>query len=535
MSDWVPSDLQREREGFRRRQVARSAAIAAVSTLVVGAVIVAAVVTSPGWARVRETFLDWSEARAAFPAVLEGFWMNVRIFLVASVLVLVVGLLVAVARTLRGPVFFPVRLLAAAYTDLFRGLPLILVILLLGFGVPALRLSGVPDTPVVWGGAALVLTYGAYVAEVIRAGIESVHPSQRWRPPARSGSRTRSRCGSSCCRRRCAGCVPPLLNDAASLQKDSGLVSILGVIDAIRAAQIETAVSFNYTPYVVAGRAVRAADRSRWCGSPTTSACGLAAPAGAAGLPMTPVPSPSEGVRKQYGAAVVLRSVDLTVEEHGVVVLIGASGSGKSTLLRCVNLLETVDDGVIRLDGDRRHGPPRADVDAVRKRVGIVFQAFNLFPHMSVLDNVTLAPRRVHRVPRKRAEDEARELLDRFGLGEKARDYPDRLSGGQQQRAAIVRALATRPRLLLLDEITSALDPELVGEVLTVVRELKDEGMTMVIATHEMGFARQVADEVCFLDGGVVVERGSPERIFAEPAEPRTRQFLRRIVEAGRL
>jgi polar amino acid transport system ATP-binding protein len=241
-----------------------------------------------------------------------------------------------------------------------------------------------------------------------------------------------------------------------------------------------------------------------------------------------------EGVRKSFGDTVVLRSVDLTVAQHRVAVLIGASGSGKSTLLRCVNLLEAVDDGVIRLDGEDVTDP-RVDPDTVRRRVGIVFQAFNLFPHKTVLDNVTLAPRRVHKLPRRQAEDEARALLDRFGLGDKAGDYPDRLSGGQQQRAAIVRALATRPRLLLLDEITSALDPELVGEVLEVVRELKDEGMTMVLATHEMGFARQVADEVCFLDGGVVVERGRPEQIFGAPAEPRTQQFLRRIVAAGRL
>ncbi|CAA9285046.1 MAG: ABC transporter, ATP-binding protein (cluster 3, basic aa/glutamine/opines) [uncultured Corynebacteriales bacterium] len=248
---------------------------------------------------------------------------------------------------------------------------------------------------------------------------------------------------------------------------------------------------------------------------------------------MTPVLE-VEGVRKAFGSEVVLRSVDLTVPAHHVTVLIGASGSGKSTLLRCVNLLETVEDGVIRLDGEDVTDP-RADPDAVRRRIGIVFQAFNLFPHLSVLDNVTLAPRRVHGVARREAEDRARELLDRFGLAERAGDYPDRLSGGQQQRAAIVRALATRPRLLLLDEITSALDPELVGEVLALVRELKAEGMTMVIATHEMGFARQVADEVCFLDGGTVVERGSPEQVLSAPVEPRTRQFLRRIVDAGRL
>jgi polar amino acid transport system permease protein len=222
-----------------------------VSTLVLAVAAVVAVVGSPGWPRVHETFFSWPEARAAFPAVLEGFWLNVRIFVVAAVLVLAVGLAVAVLRTLRGPVFFPVRLLAAAYTDLFRGLPLILVILLLGFGVPALRLSGVPDRPVVWGAAALVLTYGAYVAEVIRAGIESVHPSQvaAARSLGLSHARTLRHVVLPQALRRV---VPPLLNDAASLQKDSGLVSILGVIDAVRAAQIETAVTFNYTPYLVA-------------------------------------------------------------------------------------------------------------------------------------------------------------------------------------------------------------------------------------------------------------------------------------------
>ena len=242
----------------------------------------------------------------------------------------------------------------------------------------------------------------------------------------------------------------------------------------------------------------------------------------------------ARGLRKVFGAQVVLDDLDLDVQQGECVVLIGGSGSGKSTLLRCLNLLETLDDGQILLAGEDI-SDPRVDIDAVRSRVGIVFQSFNLFPHLSVLDNVTLAPRRVHGVARREAEDRARELLDRFGLAERAGDYPDRLSGGQQQRAAIVRALATRPRLLLLDEITSALDPELVGEVLALVRELKAEGMTMVIATHEMGFARQVADEVCFLDGGTVVERGSPEQVLSAPVEPRTRQFLRRIVDAGRL
>ncbi|MFE5139572.1 amino acid ABC transporter ATP-binding protein [Streptomyces fagopyri] len=241
-----------------------------------------------------------------------------------------------------------------------------------------------------------------------------------------------------------------------------------------------------------------------------------------------------ESVRKTFGETVVLRDVDLDVAPHTVTALIGASGSGKSTLLRCANLLEEIDDGAIWLD-DEEITHPRADQDAVRRRIGVVFQSYNLFPHMTVLENVTLAPRRVHGTGRAEAESHAGELLDRLGLGAKAGEYPDRLSGGQQQRAAIVRALAVRPRLLLLDEITAALDPELVGEVLAVVRDLKDEGMTMVLATHEMGFAREVADQVCFLDGGVVLERGTAQEVFGNPREERTRRFLRRIVEAGRL
>ncbi|OEJ24126.1 peptide ABC transporter ATP-binding protein [Streptomyces agglomeratus] len=242
-----------------------------------------------------------------------------------------------------------------------------------------------------------------------------------------------------------------------------------------------------------------------------------------------------EGVRKTFGRdTVVLRDVNLDVAPHTVTALIGASGSGKSTLLRCANLLEEIDDGAIFLDGEDITDP-RADADTVRRRIGVVFQAYNLFPHMTVLDNITLAPRRVHGTSRSQAQAHALELLDRLGLAGKASAYPDRLSGGQQQRVAIARALAVRPRLLLLDEITAALDPELVGEVLNVVRDLKGDGMTMVLATHEMGFAREVADQVCFLDGGVVLERGSPEQIFGDPREERTRRFLRRIVEAGRL
>jgi len=239
-------------------------------------------------------------------------------------------------------------------------------------------------------------------------------------------------------------------------------------------------------------------------------------------------------VRKSFGDELVLRDVSMTVPEHSVTVLIGASGSGKSTLLRCVNQLERVDDGLVLFDGEDICDP-RVDHDDVRKRIGIVFQAFNLFPHMTVLDNITLALRKVHGVARDEAEQQARDLLDRFALGDKASQYPDRLSGGQQQRVAIVRALAVKPRLMLFDEVTSALDPVLVNEVLSVVRDLRAEGMTMVIATHEMGFATQVADEVCFLRGGEILERGTPDQVIRDPQEPDTREFLRRVHEAGRL
>ena len=241
-----------------------------------------------------------------------------------------------------------------------------------------------------------------------------------------------------------------------------------------------------------------------------------------------------QGVTKAYGETEVLRGIDLAVGEHRAVALIGASGSGKSTLLRCVDLLEDIDDGDVLLDGEVVTDPS-VDPVAVRRRLGVVFQAFNLFPHRTVLENVVLAPVRVHGSSRRDAEERARELLSRFGLAERADEHPDRLSGGQQQRVAIVRALATQPRALLLDEITSALDPELVGEILHLVAELKGEGMTMLIATHEMGFAREVADEVCFLHEGAIVERGSAEHMFAAPEHPETQRFLRRLLDAGRL
>lgn len=240
------------------------------------------------------------------------------------------------------------------------------------------------------------------------------------------------------------------------------------------------------------------------------------------------------GVRKSFGPKVVLDGIDLDVAPHEVVALIGPSGCGKSTLLRCIDLLERLDDGTIWLDGEVVTGPG-VNPNDVRKRIGIVFQAFNLFPHLTVLDNVTLAPRRVHGVPKRAAEDQAREVLTRLGLGEKIDDYPDRCSGGQQQRAAIAHALVTGPELLLLDEVTSALDPELVGEVLAVIRDLAQGGMTMVLATHEMGFAHDVAHRVAFLHEGRVLEQGPPATLFTTPRHERTRQFLQRVNDAGRL
>ncbi|HUJ56241.1 MAG TPA: amino acid ABC transporter ATP-binding protein [Gaiellaceae bacterium] len=241
-----------------------------------------------------------------------------------------------------------------------------------------------------------------------------------------------------------------------------------------------------------------------------------------------------EKLTKRFGDLEVLRHVDLDVPEHNVVCLIGASGSGKSTLLRCLNLLEKVDEGTIHVDGQSLTDG-KVDVNALRRKIGIVFQAYNLFPHMTVLQNVTLAPRKALGTSRHQAEAHARLLLQRIGLEDKAHEFPDRLSGGQQQRVAIVRALAMGPKLMLLDEITSALDPQLVAEVLNLVRELAESGMTMILATHEMQFAREVADMVCFLDGGVICEQGPPEQIFTDPREPRTREFLARILEAGRM
>lgn len=241
-----------------------------------------------------------------------------------------------------------------------------------------------------------------------------------------------------------------------------------------------------------------------------------------------------KNLRKSFEDNVVLHDLSLTVPDHTATALIGASGSGKSTLLRCINLLDTIDDGSIYLDG-KEISDPEVNVDEIRRSLGMVFQSFNLFPHMTVLENITLSPIRVHKVSKEQARDEAMTLLRRFDLADKADQYPDRLSGGQQQRVAIIRSIAVKPRLLLLDEITSALDPVLVNEVLSIVRDLKADGMAMVLATHEMGFATQVADEVCFLKDGNIIERGPASQVISAPQQDETKDFLRRVHEAGRL
>ena len=463
---------------------------------------------------------------------MRAFFVNVRLFILSEVLILGLALVVAVMRSLPGPVFFPIRLFAMLYTDLFRGVPTILVIYLLGFGVPALGIQGVPDSPFLWGVVSLVLVYSAYVAEVYRAGIESVHGSQV--AAARSlglsrGQSMRFVILPQAVRR----VIPPLLNDFIGLQKDTVLVSYIGVVEAFRTAGIDSAATFNFTPVRGARRRV---PRDHGSDDAVRRRDGRSRPPAAAdrGRPVTAEAVRIENLHKRFDELEVLKGIDLSVAEHEVICLIGASGSGKSTMLRCINLLEPIDAGRITVLGQEITAQG-VDVNAIRRQIGIVFQSFNLFPHMTVMRNVTIAPVKVLKLSQADAESRAHELLERFGLADKADEYPDRLSGGQQQRVAIVRALAMQPDIMLLDEVTSALDPELVAEVLDVIRELAAGGMTMLIATHEMGFARDIASRVCFLDDGVILEQGPPQQLFNDPKEDRTRRFLQRIVDAGRL
>ena len=528
-------------EGDRRSRIlggmsadARNVTIALVSTVVFFTVLVLVITNSPGWPEVKTAFFNPTVFREAFPEVLRAFWLNIKIFCVAEVFILAFALVIAVLRSLPGPVFFPIRALAIVYTDFFRGIPTILLIFILGFGVPALGLSGVPTSALVWATVALIIIYSAYVAEVYRAGIESVHPSQDAAARSLGLSRAQSLryvVVPQAVRR----VVPPLLNDFIGLQKDTALDR------AHRPGRgLPPGADRHLGDLQLHALRRRRADLRR-LHDPAGSADRLAQRA-------QPAPAPRgryramnaslclvlEDVHKSFDKREVLKGIDLSVAEHEVVCLIGASGSGKSTLLRCINLIEPIDEGRIFIRGEEitRRG---LDVNQVRRGIGIVFQSFNLFPHMTVLENVTLGPRKALGLDRAQADAQGVELLRRFGLEDRRADYPDRLSGGQQQRVAIVRALAMQPQLMLLDEVTSALDPELVAEVLSVIRELAEGGMTMVIATHEMGFAADIANRVCFLDQGVLLEEGPPEQIFRSPSNPRTQEFLQRIIAAGRL
>ncbi len=477
-------------------------------------------------------------------------------------MIVALSLTIAVMRTIRGPIAFPLRLLGTVYVDVFRGLPLILLLFVLGFGGPALNLSGLPRSAAVLG----VHGAGAVLLRLRRRGVPRRH---RVRAPVAAAGRSVTGLTSTQTLRHVVlpqawrRVLPPLMNDLVSLQKDSGLIAVLGVIDAIKAAQIETAQDFNYTPYVVAGflflcltiPMARATDwyarKQGFHGAgghdvsdgvergtserPSSPASDVSDgdERGSSERPSSPVGDVSallemRGVRKAFGENVVLRDIDLAVEPGQCVVLIGASGSGKSTLLRCANLLETIDDGVITFEG-ADISDPGVDGDAVRARMGLVFQAFNLFPHLTVLGNVTLALRKVHGVAAVEADQRGTAMLERVGLAEKSGARPDDLSGGQQQRVAIARALVTNPGLMLLDEVTSALDPELVGEVLDLLTGLRDDGVTMLLNTHEMGFARDVADTVCFLHDGEIHESGTPDQVLGDPQEQRTRAFLSRL------
>ena len=427
-------------------------------------------------------------------------------------------------RSLRGPVFFPIRAMATVYVDVFRGIPTILVIYLLGFGIPSLQLPGVPNSPVFWGD-------GRGDSELLRVRGRGLPGGDRVGASESDGGGAVARAQpvpDAAVRHRPAGDPP---GDTAAAERLHRAAEghrpdrdrRRTFPEAFLQGQIYQAADFNFTPIVGVALCflVITIPLTRF----TDWVVARQREKRQAGSDGVSEAIRIDGVHKRFGELEVLRGVHLEVADHEVICLIGASGSGKSTLLRCINLLEPLDAGRIVVHGVDITAAG-VDTNAVRRQIGIVFQSFNLFPHMTVMRNVTLAPRKVLGPVARPRRGRAQQLLDRFGLADKADEYPDRLSGGQQQRVAIVRALAMQPDIMLLDEVTSALDPELVAEVLDVIRELAAGGMTMLIATHEMGFAKDIASRVCFLDEGVILEEGPPAQIFSEPREERTQQFL---------
>ncbi len=524
------------RADYDRRQRIQGRILAGISTAAVIGLIIVIVPQLSGWPRVRETFFDGDAFTEAFPLVLRAFLLDLRIFFVCAPLIVIFGMAIALARSVRSPILFPLRLGATLYVDIVRGVPILLWLFLIGFGGAGLinrRSVGFGPievgTLLFLGGLALVIVYSAYVAEVFRAGIESVHESQR--SAARSLGLTTWQANRYVVLPQAVRRVVPPAHERLH-QPPEGRRPGVGAGAGRGAPSSRRAPGPPVQLHAVRGR-----------GDPVPVHLDPAHPHGR--LPARQGAPGDERygsamklqireVVKRFGPRTVLDHLSLDVEPSQVICLIGASGSGKSTLLRCINLLEPIDDGVILLDGDDISEPGR-DPDPIRRRIGLVFQSFNLFPHMTVAENISLAPRKVLGHDKARAHAETMALLEQLSLADKANEYPDRLSGGQQQRVAIARSLAMQPDVMLLDEITSALDPELVGEVLDVVRELKREGMTMLFATHEMGFAREIADQMCFLHEGRILEQAPPDQLLGQPSHDRTRQFLQRVTEAGRM
>ncbi len=517
-----------EREAAKRRKARRGAAIAALSSVIVIGGLLALVLTSSGWPEVRETFFSWSEFKSSFGEVLDGFWLDVKVFIGVEAAVLVIALALALVRISLTPGLFPVRILTTVFVDVSRGIPTILLVYLIGFGIPALQIVKPAPDPVILGAIALTISYCGYVSEVYRAGIRSVHRGQH--DAALAVGLTHSQAMRLVILPQAIRRVaPPLLERLRRAAEGRGADLDPRPDRGLPRRPDHPGRELQLHAADRGGAALPGGDRAA---GPLRRPDGRPGGGGAVsgGGPVLEI----KGVTKAFGERQVLRGIDLTVSEHEAVALIGASGSGKSTLLRCIDLLEEIDDGDVLLDGEVITDPA-VDPVAVRRRLGFVFQAYNLFPHMTALQNVMIGERRAHGASKDEADERGRALLARFGLEGREHDKPDNLSGGQQQRIAIARAFAGRPRALLLDEVTSALDPELVGEVLAAVRDLKAEGMTMVIATHEMSFAREVADEVAFLHDGRLLEQGPPERLLEHPERDETRRFLGRLLAAGRI
>ena len=439
---------------------------------------------------------NWDLVVNSFPLLLVGAGVTIKITAMSVAVGVLIGLFVGIARISHVRLL---RFLAAVYVDFFRGTPLLVQIFLVYFALPVL--TGQRVDPYVAAVGACGINSGAYVAEIFRAGIQSIDNGQM------EAGRSLGMTWTQTMRyiiipQAFKRVIPPLGNEFIALLKDSSLVSVIGFEELTRRGQLIIAKTYGSLEIWISVAIIY--------------------------LVMT-LTINIEGLKKSFGSNEVLKGIDLDIKEKEVVAIIGPSGSGKSTLLRCMNYLEEPTAGKVSVDGIVLDG--EANINKVREEVGMVFQRFNLFPHMTVLQNIMLAPMKVRHVSKEEAEETARKLLDRVGLGDKADAWPEQLSGGQQQRVAIARALAMKPKVMLFDEPTSALDPEMVGEVLDVMRKLAESGMTMVIVTHEMGFAHEVADRILFVADGYIVEQGTPEQVLDHPQQERTQSFLSKVLK----